>query len=52
MKKYVCTLCSWIYDPEVGVEEAGIAPGIAFEELPEDFVCPVCQADKSAFDAE
>ncbi len=50
MKKYVCTLCTWVYDPETGVPEAGIEPGVAFEDLPEDFVCPVCMADKSAFE--
>lgn len=50
MKKYVCTLCTWEYDPEVGVPEAGIAPGTAFEDLPEDFVCPVCMAGKDAFE--
>ncbi|MCR5261060.1 MAG: rubredoxin [Candidatus Gastranaerophilales bacterium] len=50
MKKYVCTLCTWEYDPAVGVPEAGIAPGTAFEDLPEDFVCPVCMAGKEAFE--
>jgi rubredoxin len=50
MKKYVCSLCTWEYDPEVGVPEQGIAPGTAFEDLPEDFVCPVCMADKTAFE--
>ncbi|MBQ2645439.1 rubredoxin [bacterium] len=50
MKKYVCTLCTWEYDPETGVPESGIAPGTAFEDLPEDFVCPVCMAGKDAFE--
>lgn len=50
MKKYVCTLCTWVYDPEVGVPEMGIAPNTPFEKLPEDFVCPACMADKSAFE--
>ncbi len=49
MKKYVCTLCTWVYDPEVGVPEMNIPAGVAFEDLPEDFVCPACMADKSAF---
>ena len=52
MKKYVCTLCTWVYDPEVGVPEAGIAPGTPFEDLPDDFLCPACLADKSAFNPE
>ncbi len=47
--KYVCDVCGWEYDPELGLPEAGIAPGTAFEDLPEDFVCPLCGAPKSAF---
>ncbi|WP_439749595.1 rubredoxin [Faecalibaculum rodentium] len=46
---YVCDVCGWEYDPELGLPEAGIAPGTAFEDLPEDFVCPLCGAPKSAF---
>ena len=41
MKKYRCTVCDWVYDPELGDPDAGIAPGTAFEDLPDDFVCPV-----------
>ena len=41
MKKYICTVCDWVYDPEVGDPEGGIAPGTAFEDIPEDWVCPV-----------
>ena len=43
MKRWVCTVCGWIYDPK----ENG---GIPFEELPDDFTCPECGADKSMFD--
>ncbi|MDD2361357.1 MAG: rubredoxin [Oscillospiraceae bacterium] len=50
MKKYVCSVCGYEYDPSVGVEEQGIAPGVAFEDLPEDFVCPVCGVGKDMFD--
>ena len=50
MKKYICNVCGWEYDPAVGDPDSGIAPGTAFEDLPEDFVCPVCGADKSNFD--
>ena len=43
MKKYVCTVCGYEYDPEVGDPDNGIAPGTAFEDLPEDWVCPLCE---------
>lgn len=52
MKKYVCNVCGWIYDPAEGVPDKDIAPGIAFEDLPDDFVCPVCEAPKSEFSPE
>ena len=46
MKKWVCTLCGWEYDPEVGDPDGGIEPGTAFEDIPDDWVCPVCGASK------
>lgn len=49
--KYVCP-CGYVYDEEIGDEAMGIAPGTPFAELPEDWVCPVCGLDKSAFEAE
>ena len=49
MKKYVCDVCSWEYDPEAGVPETGIAPGVPFEDLPEDFTCPLCGVGKDQF---
>ena len=49
MKKYVCDVCGWEYDPEVGVPEAGIEPGTPFEELPDDFECPLCSVGKDQF---
>lgn len=52
MNKYVCTICGYVYDPEVGDPEAGISPETTFEELPADWVCPVCGAGKDAFDQE
>ena len=52
MKKYVCDVCGWEYDPEVGVPEEGIEPGTPFEELPDDFVCPLCSVGKDQFSAE
>jgi len=50
MKKYQCTVCGYIYDPEVGDPEAGIAPGTAFEDLPDDWVCPECGVEKDMFE--
>lgn len=49
MKKYVCDACGYVYDPEVGDPDSGIAPGTSFEDIPEDWVCPLCGLDKSAF---
>jgi flavin reductase (DIM6/NTAB) family NADH-FMN oxidoreductase RutF/rubredoxin len=48
--KYRCTVCGWIYDPEIGDPDGGIAPGTPFEQIPDDWVCPVCGAAKSAFE--
>lgn len=50
MKKYRCTVCEWIYDPQVGDPDGGIAPGTSFEEIPEDWVCPVCGVGKDQFE--
>jgi len=52
MKKYVCNECGYIYDPAEGDPDADIAPGTAFEDLPEDWVCPVCGAPKDKFTVE
>jgi rubredoxin-NAD+ reductase len=52
MKKYICDVCGWEYDPAVGNEEAGIAPGTAWEDVPADFVCPLCGVGKDEFSAE
>lgn len=49
MKKYVCDVCGWEYDPAVGDPENGIEPGTAFEDLPEDLVCPLCGVGKDQF---
>ena len=50
--KYVCNVCGYVYDEEVGDEEHGIAAGTKFEDLPEDFACPVCTVGKDNFSAE
>ncbi len=47
--KYACDVCGWVYDEEKGSPENGIAPGTAFDDLPEDFVCPLCGVDKDNF---
>jgi rubredoxin/flavin reductase (DIM6/NTAB) family NADH-FMN oxidoreductase RutF len=50
MAKYECTVCGYIYDPEEGDPDGGIKPGMPFEELPDDWVCPVCGASKDQFE--
>jgi flavin reductase (DIM6/NTAB) family NADH-FMN oxidoreductase RutF/rubredoxin len=50
--KYKCNVCGYVYDPANGDSDAGIKPGTAFEELPENWVCPVCGASKSEFEPE
>jgi len=52
MRKYVCTVCGYVYDPELGDPDNNIAPGTPFEKLPEDWVCPVCGAGKDQFEPE
>ena len=48
-KKYRCTVCGFIYDPEEGDPDSGIAPGTAFEDIPEDWECPICGVTKKDF---
>lgn len=45
-----CMACEYIYDPKVGDPDGGIPPGTPFEEIPDDWVCPVCGAGKSLFE--
>ncbi|MEE8640066.1 MAG: flavin reductase [bacterium] len=52
MQKYVCQVCGYVYDPAVGDPDSGVAPGTAFEDLPDDWVCPVCGAAKDQFEPE
>lgn len=52
MTKYVCSICGYIYDEATGIPEAGIAPGTKWEDLPEDWVCPLCGAAKSDFEKQ
>jgi len=50
--KYVCDVCGWEYDEELGDLENGIEPGTKFEDLPDDFECPVCGVGKENFTEE
>ncbi|HEA46917.1 MAG TPA: High molecular weight rubredoxin [bacterium] len=50
MQKYKCTVCEYIYDPEKGDSGSGISPGTSFEDLPDDWVCPVCGVGKDKFE--
>ena len=50
--KYVCEVCGWEYDEEAGAPELGVAPGTKFEDLPDDFECPLCAVGKEHFAPE
>jgi flavin reductase (DIM6/NTAB) family NADH-FMN oxidoreductase RutF/rubredoxin len=50
MAKYQCSVCGYIYDPKLGDPDGGIKPGTPFEEIPDDWVCPVCGASKDQFE--
>lgn len=52
MKKYICAVCGYVYDPEVGDSDHGIAPGTKFEDLPDSWTCPLCGVGKDDFEAE
>ncbi|MDE5873867.1 MAG: rubredoxin [Lachnospiraceae bacterium] len=50
--KYVCTVCGYVYDEEVGDPEHGIAPGTKWEDVPEGYLCPLCMMGKEYFEAQ
>ena len=50
MQKYICTVCDYIYDPEIGDPDSGIVAGTAFEDLPQDWECPDCGVKKEDFE--
>ncbi|MDF5709002.1 MAG: rubredoxin [Nostoc sp. S4] len=50
MQKYICTVCGYLYDPQEGDEDSGISPGTPFEDIPNDWSCPTCGAQKSDFE--
>ena len=52
MKKYVCDVCGYVYDPEVGDPDSGIAPGTAFADIPDSWECPECGVGKDDFSEE
>ena len=52
MKKYVCTVCGYEYDPVVGDPDNGVAAGTAWEDVPEDWVCPLCSLGKDVFEEQ
>ena len=49
MGKYLCQICDWVYDPEIGDPDGGIEPGTKFEDIPDDWTCPLCGAGKDDF---
>ncbi|MBU3194102.1 rubredoxin [Clostridium algidicarnis] len=50
MQKYICIVCGYVYDPEIGDEDNGVAPGTSFENVPEYWVCPLCGVGKDQFE--
>lgn len=52
MKKYICNICGYVYDEAAGDPDSGIAPGTKWEDIPEDWVCPLCGVSKENFSEE
>ncbi|MFZ0241531.1 MAG: rubredoxin [Desulfobacterales bacterium] len=52
MDKYVCTVCGYVYDPALGDPDNGVAAGTKFQDISDDWVCPVCGASKEDFEKE
>lgn len=52
MKNYVCDVCGYVYEPENGDPDNGVAPGTAFKDVPADWVCPICSVGKDQFSEE
>ena len=50
--KYICDVCGWVYEEVEGAEEHGIAPGTKWDNIPDDFVCPLCSVGKDQFSKE
>lgn len=52
MKKWVCTVCGYVYDPEAGDPDSGVKPRTPFEKVPDSWVCPICGVGKDMFEKE
>jgi rubredoxin len=52
MKRYLCNACGYVYDPATGDPDNGVAPGTAFADIPDDWVCPECGVGKEDFTPE
>jgi rubredoxin len=52
MERWVCTICGYVYDPEQGDPDNGVPPGTKWEDVPDDWECPVCGASKADFEQE
>lgn len=52
MERWICTICQYVYDPEQGDPDHGIAPGTKFEDIPDDWCCPLCGVGKDSFEKE
>ncbi len=50
MDKYKCTVCGYVYDPDAGDPDNGVSAGTSFEDVPGDWVCPICGAGKEDFE--
>jgi len=50
MQKYRCTVCGYVYEPEKGDPNSGVKPGTLFEDLPTNWLCPMCGADRTFFE--
>lgn len=49
-KRYICSQCGYVYDPDTGDPLSDVPPGTAFDALPDDWICPICYAEREAFD--
>lgn len=52
MRRFSCTVCGYVYDESIGIPDRGIMPGTRWEDLPEDWVCPICGAAKAEFEEQ
>ena len=50
MAKWKCTVCNYVYDPAAGDPDGGVAAGTRFEDIPDDWTCPLCGVTKDMFE--